>query len=494
MPGIGIAISPSFRLFGGSASAPSNHAPSISPQTFSIAENSANSTVIGTVVATDPDIGDTLTYSILSGNRDGAFAIDAASGVLTVADTTKMVLSDAIRAKLFIWEGALSGNNLLCTDATTLIAINGKDFSGNYIPFTSSATFNAPSSFIVCDTDYVWYNSSGVVRNTTVAELIGSDFVKTFVRYDSSSPYHIRAFAILKSGQTLSTDEVNLVKYYFGVAFMWGNTANAFSRVKGNRALVNKTWSPDPIYDTDAQALFTRMTTAGDTPTTARKAIINQVFVDLKANGLWTGFADFFYMFKAAAKSSANLNWLADAYNASDQGSITFTNDFGYTGTATSATKYIKTGYNASTNKVNVSQNNFAYSFWLYEDHYDAVNALCGTMATHWTGFLSYSGSSGATVNDDGEWYDATLSNRQGLITIERSNSNTIKIYRNGAWVETKTLASTGIANLEFYIMKMNGYQNATAAKMQFFAIHRAMSSGEHAIFYSIINAYMGAF
>jgi len=54
-----------------------------------IAENSANATVIGTVVASDPNVGDQLTYS-LGNTANGAFAIDAKTGVVTVADSTKL--------------------------------------------------------------------------------------------------------------------------------------------------------------------------------------------------------------------------------------------------------------------------------------------------------------------------------------------------------------------------------------------------------------------
>ncbi|MBK7028626.1 MAG: cadherin repeat domain-containing protein [Bacteroidales bacterium] len=67
-----------------------NDAPVITNQTFSIAENSANGTNVGTVIATDPDAGQTLTYSILSGNTAGAFTINSTSGVLTVANGTAL--------------------------------------------------------------------------------------------------------------------------------------------------------------------------------------------------------------------------------------------------------------------------------------------------------------------------------------------------------------------------------------------------------------------
>ena len=54
-----------------------------------VPENLPNATVIGTVVASDPNVGDQLTYS-LSNNANGAFAIDAKTGVVTVADSTRL--------------------------------------------------------------------------------------------------------------------------------------------------------------------------------------------------------------------------------------------------------------------------------------------------------------------------------------------------------------------------------------------------------------------
>ncbi|MCX5671401.1 MAG: YbhB/YbcL family Raf kinase inhibitor-like protein [Planctomycetota bacterium] len=62
-----------------------NSPPVVDDQAFSVDENSAAGTVVGTVLATDPDAGDGLTYSITDGNTGTAFAIDAATGEITVA-------------------------------------------------------------------------------------------------------------------------------------------------------------------------------------------------------------------------------------------------------------------------------------------------------------------------------------------------------------------------------------------------------------------------
>jgi trimeric autotransporter adhesin len=68
-----------------------NEAPTLTGTTLSLAENSVATTAIGAITATDPD-GDSLTYSITTGNTDvdgdenAAFKIDAATGAITVND------------------------------------------------------------------------------------------------------------------------------------------------------------------------------------------------------------------------------------------------------------------------------------------------------------------------------------------------------------------------------------------------------------------------
>ncbi|MEZ6131916.1 MAG: cadherin domain-containing protein [Planctomycetaceae bacterium] len=60
------------------------HAPYIAATTYTLAENSAQQTVLGTPASGDPDAGQVLTYSILDGNTDQAFAINASTGELSV--------------------------------------------------------------------------------------------------------------------------------------------------------------------------------------------------------------------------------------------------------------------------------------------------------------------------------------------------------------------------------------------------------------------------
>jgi len=67
-----------------------NEAPVVSPATFSLAENSANATAVGTVAYSDPDTGQTHVYAITAGNTGGAFAINSSTGAITVANSAAL--------------------------------------------------------------------------------------------------------------------------------------------------------------------------------------------------------------------------------------------------------------------------------------------------------------------------------------------------------------------------------------------------------------------
>ena len=65
-----------------------NEAPTANDATLALNENSPVATPVGTVGANDADAGlnGTLSYAITAGNASGAFAIDAGSGAINVAD------------------------------------------------------------------------------------------------------------------------------------------------------------------------------------------------------------------------------------------------------------------------------------------------------------------------------------------------------------------------------------------------------------------------
>ena len=130
-----------------------NYAPAIANQTFSVAENSANGTELGQVVATDPDAGQTLTYQIVSGNDLGIFEITA-DGKLKVKDNTKLDYEQHQSVTLRV-KATDNGTPALTAEADVTVNITDVDdeaptitVDGGIAPreITVGDTFNAPSA------------------------------------------------------------------------------------------------------------------------------------------------------------------------------------------------------------------------------------------------------------------------------------------------------------------------------------------------------------
>ena len=101
--------------------------------TVSLAENSANTTSVHTVVATDADPSATLTYSITAGNGAGVFTIDANTGEITVLDNTNLNRENVASFALTVQVS--DGTN---TDTAT-ITVNVTDVN-EFTPVANDAT------------------------------------------------------------------------------------------------------------------------------------------------------------------------------------------------------------------------------------------------------------------------------------------------------------------------------------------------------------------
>ncbi|MBC6401463.1 MAG: cadherin repeat domain-containing protein, partial [Ekhidna sp.] len=96
---------------------PANSAPTIANQTFSIAEDAANGTAVGTVKATDAE-KDKLTFSIAAGNTGDVFAIAEGTGAITVAGALDFETTPTYTLKVSVSDGKLSGNADITVNVT----------------------------------------------------------------------------------------------------------------------------------------------------------------------------------------------------------------------------------------------------------------------------------------------------------------------------------------------------------------------------------------
>jgi VCBS repeat-containing protein len=99
-----------------------NNAPMVNDQSFSVDENAAPGTPVGTVLASDPDAGDRLTYSITAGNTGGAFALDADTGELTVANPAALDYETHPTFSVTVRVMDLAGR---ATEGTVTVNLNG---------------------------------------------------------------------------------------------------------------------------------------------------------------------------------------------------------------------------------------------------------------------------------------------------------------------------------------------------------------------------------
>lgn len=101
----------------------SNSPPVIAPQTFAVNENMPNGTVVGTVVATDPNSTQTKTFSIVSGNVNGTFSINATTGVILVTNVSALNF-EATPTYALVIKVVDNGTPSLSAQATITINVN----------------------------------------------------------------------------------------------------------------------------------------------------------------------------------------------------------------------------------------------------------------------------------------------------------------------------------------------------------------------------------
>jgi hypothetical protein len=169
-----------------------NQAPTITVATYSLAENSANATVVGTIQASDAD-GDTLIYSILIGNTGQAFGLESATGILSVVDSSALdyeitpVFSLLVKAS----DGALSDS------ATVTINLIDVDESINQPPSLSDATFsiaeNSPNNTLI--------------GTLTAIDLDGDSLLYSIISGNASNTFNLNSLtAALKVADSTALD------------------------------------------------------------------------------------------------------------------------------------------------------------------------------------------------------------------------------------------------------------------------------------------------
>jgi hypothetical protein len=245
-------------------------------------------------------------------------------------------------------------------------------------------------------------------------------------------------------------------------------------------------------YTPEANLLFAAMTTP---PNNARKTLINNVIVSLKASGVWA-LLDVMYMFAAADAQAARLNWKDPAsFVATTVNSPSFAPDRGFTGDGSSS--YINSNYTPSANAINMTQNSAHYGGWSLT----AIGAANGVQRilgnTSGTGGRSiiapWSAGNIANVIVNDLTGSTTQSNAtsQGDFLAIRSAATARQVYRNGTSLGSDVQASTGLPPS----LLVFGRDNSNYGTLQIAAgsAGASMTAGQAASFYSARQTYLQA-
>jgi hypothetical protein len=172
-----------------------------------------------------------------------------------------------------IWDGGSVSGNIRSTGGVGLVeyirpATTNLFFSvtsgGNcYLDDVYVEKVEVDENYISADTDRLWLdNTHDTIVAVQTEKLVSCDFTRTIVLYDDESPYAIKMIGILKSGETLTSDEINVLHDTFSLSIWWGGTLNEFGVVKQNRGtgkiayvelLVNGSITTDTGWTKDAQ-------------------------------------------------------------------------------------------------------------------------------------------------------------------------------------------------------------------------------------------------
>ncbi len=254
---------------------------------FSVAEDAAVGTALGTVTATDPEDG-TVSYALTAGNEAGAFVLDAATGALTVAGALDYETAD--NYSLTVTASDAAGHT-----ATADVAVTVTDVA--YPP-----TFGADSyAWSVAEAAAVGAAVGSVSATepeggaVTYAVTVGNDAgafaieagtgaltVAGALDYETTASYSLTVTASSSGGKATATVPVTVTVTNVDEAPVFGATSYAF-RVAENVQLAT-TIGTVAATDPEGGTVVYDITAGNETQTWAVDALTGGVVVGARLN------------------------------------------------------------------------------------------------------------------------------------------------------------------------------------------------------------------
>jgi hypothetical protein len=244
--------------------------------------------------------------------------------------------------------------------------------------------------------------------------------------------------------------------------------------------------------DADAQAFFSRVTTAGGTLTTTEQSAIITLVTSLKSAGIWTKMSALYPMVGASAAACAQ-NLKSGLFTGTFTAGWTYQST-GVTPNGTSA--YMNTGFNTSASLVKTSA---------HVSFYTSTNSNAGSAYE-----IGNSTNAGLTVDNtqlqnrySNNFAYFTVADNGGVISISSTDSrgfwcgtrvvNNQYFFKNGSQIATGIAGSGNLANNNLYIGAANA--GGTAAvfsnkQCSFASIGEGLSGTNASDFYTAVQAF----
>jgi hypothetical protein len=244
------------------------------------------------------------------------------------------------------------------------------------------------------------------------------------------------------------------------------------------------------VPDADAAAFFSRVTTAGGSLSNAEQLAVNQLVLDMKADGIWTKMKAIYPMVGASAAACAQ-NLKSSSFTGAFTSGWTFAST-GVTPNGTSA--LMDTNLNAFDNltngnlhlsfysRTNLTTNAFSAEIYLKRPYLSAGNValrICDKV----------SGIAGVSFGDDSQDLIYASSTTAGFMIGTETSISLRKVFKNNSLFGTNTTTSTtAIGNVNVSLAS-NGVGFSTN-ECSFSSLGDGLTDTEASNLYTAVNAF----
>lgn len=250
----------------------------------------------------------------------------------------------------------------------------------------------------------------------------------------------------------------------------------------------SNTISVTTLFDTDAQAFFNRVTTAGGTLSTTEKTAVNQLVLDMKSYSIWTKMKAIYPMV-GASDAACKQNLKSALFTGTFTTGWTFASN-GVTPNGTSAyfdttlnastqlttpshlTFYSRTNGNTGTDQIDIGIRDFWLSIWYNGSGFDNILAR----------------NQSSTVLLDG----GVINDSRGF-GITTKISNTAKIFFNNVQKDSKIDTTTTYTNNNIFLGAFNNNGSASLfsnRQCAFASIGDGLTDTEASNLYTAVQAF----